>query len=119
METRSPAGRAPRLSELPVSRQRLVRLCQSTNFGSIQYLAVVNGEPTFLPPPVVVLELKLDSDDESRPEIDLHDFLIRGEFQRLLNWLDRFGNGMIDKIEVRAGIPRRLFFQTVASEVLP
>jgi hypothetical protein len=118
METRSPAPRVLYFSELHVSRQKLIRLCQATNFGSIQHLTIIDGQPTFSPPPVVVVELKLDSDDERRPEVDLDDFLVRSEFQRLLNWLDHFGNGMIEGIDVRAGIPRRLFFQTVGTEVL-
>jgi hypothetical protein len=118
MQIRPPLNRALRFSELPVSRQTLIRLCQATNFGSIHHLAVTDGEPAFSPPPIVVVELKLDSDDESRPEVDLSDFLVGGEFQRLLNRIDRFRNGTIERIEVRAGIPRRLFFQTVGTEVL-
>lgn len=118
MKTRPPLHRAVRLSELSPPRQLLVRLCQAINFGSLHGLTIQDGEPIFSPPPIVALELKLDSDDERRPEVDLDDFQVRDEFHRLLNWIDRFRNGMIERIEVRAGIPRRLFFQNVGTEVL-
>jgi len=96
----------------------LVRLCQAINFGSLHRLTILDREPIFSPPPIVILELKLDSDDERRPEVDLDDFQVRDEFHRLLNRIDLFRNGMIERIEVRAGIPRRLFFQTIGAVVL-
>ena len=118
MQTQLPGQRALRFSELSPPCRKLVRLCQAINFGSLQKLTVLDGEPTFSPPPIVALELKLDSDDERRPEVDLDDFQVRDEFQRLLNRIEHFRDGMIERIEVRAGIPRRLFFQTVGTEVL-
>src|SRR5262249_26209764 len=118
MQTRPPLPRTVRLSELSPPRQMLVRLCQAINFGSLHRLTILDREPIFSLPPIVILELKLDSDDERRPEVDLDDFQVRDEFHRLLNRIDLFRNGMIERIEVRAGIPRRLFFQTIGAVVL-
>jgi hypothetical protein len=52
----------------------------------------------------------------SESKVDPEDFLVWAELQRLLNQIDGLGNGMIGRIGIRAGIPRRLFFQTVGTE---
>ena len=46
----------------------LVRLCQGTNFGSIRDLEVRERQPVFDSPPVVLVDLKLDSADDPRPK---------------------------------------------------
>jgi hypothetical protein len=92
--------------QLSQSRQMLVRLCQSTNFGSVQDLIVEAGEPIFAAPPSIVLqEVKLDSEDPARSEAAQPDFVLCAAFTRLIALLDRIGNGKISKIEIRAGLP--------------
>ena len=71
MQTRAPALRAIRFSELSPQRQVLVRLCQRTNYGSIRDLEVRDRQPVFAPAPVVLMDLKLDSADQPRPETAL------------------------------------------------
>jgi hypothetical protein len=63
-----------RLSQLSVSRQALVRLCQAANHGQIQNLEIRDGEPVFSPPPFVLADIKLDSDEEPRSELYRADF---------------------------------------------
>jgi hypothetical protein len=104
-------------SKLSAPRQLLVRLFQATNYGCIQKLEVKDSEPVFEPPPVVLIELKLDT-DESRPEIDLTDFALRDEVGRLMARLDELKNGVIQRVEIRGGVPRRIVYESRLTEAL-
>jgi hypothetical protein len=58
------------------------------NFGLIQDLEVRASEPVLDPPPKVRVELKLDSDDELRSEVQLDDFALPKEVGRLMAHFD-------------------------------
>ena len=100
-----------RLLELSPARQALVRLFQATNYGGIRQLRVKEAEPVLNPAPIVLIDLKLDTDEESRPEMALADFALSHEVCRLLDRLEELENGEIERISIRAGIPRRLVLQ--------
>ncbi len=100
-----------RLSDLSAPRQALVRRCQELGFGTIRNLDVRDREPILGPKTEVVFDLKLDSDEMPRPEQSLSDFVICDEIRRLFTLLDALGDGAIDHVEVRAGIPRRVQFK--------
>jgi hypothetical protein len=91
----------------------LVRLCQSINFGSIENLEVRDREPTFDPSPVMLRDLKLDSDEAPRPELILADFVLSNEVMRLMGHLDELRHGTIRRIDVRGGLPRRVLLEQV------
>ena len=97
-----------RFQQLSAPRQALVRLCQRINFGRIEDLELRGGEPVFSPAPQVFIDVRLDWEDVVRPERGLPDFAIPEEMRRLLARLDAIQDGNIERIEVRAGIPRRL-----------
>jgi len=101
-----------RLLDLSPARQALVRLCQSANYAQIEQLQIEDCEPVFNPEPVVLLDLKLDSDEIPRPEMGLTDFTLTAEFCRLMDKLDALKHGIIERIEVRAGLPRRMLFRS-------
>jgi hypothetical protein len=106
-----------RLSELSVPRQALARLCQSLNYGQVLELVVRNGEPIFDPEPNILVEVKLDGNgDGQRQEADLPDFALREELCRLMACLDRLKNGRIERIEVRAGVPRLIVMRRPLAE---
>jgi hypothetical protein len=111
MPLHPPHSRALRFSDLSPQRQNLVRLCQRTNFGSIRGLEIRNGEPVFDPPPVVLIDLKLDRDDVRRAEADLPDFHLSQEVVRLMEHLDKRMTTTIEVLEVHAGTPRRVAFR--------
>ncbi len=98
---------ANRFPHLSAPRQALVRLLQSTNFGYIEGLEVRGGEPVFDPAPIVFQEVKLDSANQPTPEADLPDFELRTEVIRLMDELDQLRDGVIERIDVRYGLPRR------------
>jgi hypothetical protein len=107
-----------RFSDLSPARRTLVRLCQSLNYGQIQDIRVQDGDPVLDAAPEVLIELKLDADETSRPELELADFELRDEVCRLMARLDELKNGTIGCIEVRAGIPRRVIFRSSPAAVL-
>jgi hypothetical protein len=114
---RAPARRLPRLSELSAPRQALVRLCQSIDYGQILDLQVRDREPQFSPAPTVLLDIKLDAARGWRPESELSDFALCDEVCRLLDRIDELHAGCVQRIEVRAGIPRRLLIEAKLTEV--
>jgi hypothetical protein len=102
-----------RFSQLSPQRQALVRLCQSTNYGQIQDLIVRDREPILAgPPPVVLADIRLGAEEHPRDELAAADFVLCAEVARLMSLLDKIGAGKISKIEVRAGIPRRVIIET-------
>ena len=98
-------------SGLTAPRQALVRLCQTLNYGLILDLHVRDREPVFSPVPTVLRDIKLDLDDNARAETDLADFVLRDEVRRLLDQIDAMAAGRIQRIEVHAGIPRRVLIE--------
>jgi hypothetical protein len=104
-------ARFMRLSHVSAPRQALMRLCQSVDYGQIIDLHIRDGEPVFNPEPTLLLDLNLDSDCNGRPESELADFILCEEFCRLLDRIDALRTGRIQRIEARAGIPRRVLIQ--------
>lgn len=101
-----------RFSQLSPPRQKLVRMCQTVNYGQIKVLPFRDGEPIYEPPPVVVFDAKLYRDDGPRRELALADFVLRDDFRRLMARLDGARNGMILRIEVQAGLPRGVVLES-------
>jgi hypothetical protein len=97
-----------RLSHLSPARQALVRFCQTINHGCIESLEVRNSEPIFDPMPVMLKDVKLDSDEGARPELSLSDFVLSDEVMRLMSLLDKMKYGTLRRVEVRGGVPRRI-----------
>jgi hypothetical protein len=95
-------------SELSIQRQLLVRCCQRIDFGKILELVVRGGQPVFTDQTQVMIDIKLDSDPVARPEGELDDFALSAEILRLCSGLDNIRDGIIEQVEVRAGIPRRI-----------
>jgi hypothetical protein len=65
-----------------------------------------------------MVEMKLNTDDGARPELNLADFDLSDEVCRLLRRFDKIKDGKIAELEVRAGIPRRGFVESLATELL-
>jgi hypothetical protein len=107
-----------RFSQLSSARQALVRICQTVNFGEIQGVLVRDAEPVFGElGPVVVTDVKLDKQEEPRPELTLPDFELRHELGRLMSRLDELRDGIIQRIEVHKGLQRRIVFESRMTDV--
>ncbi|GIW80428.1 MAG: hypothetical protein KatS3mg105_2235 [Gemmatales bacterium] len=99
-----------RLSKHDLSARRagLVELMQRINFGRIESLAVLDGDPVFDPPPRIVREVKFGSENGPRPEVDANNFLLKTQVVELFQHFDQLGTGTIDVIEVKHGLPFRM-----------
>jgi hypothetical protein len=96
---------------LSPARRRLLEAHQRVNFGEIRGLRIHNGEPVFDPPPRLIYTIKLGGDNGPRPELEVNDFALKATVIELFWQLDRIGDGVIDRIEVRHGLP---FLMTVS-----
>ena len=95
-------------SDLTPSRRCLVILMQRLNFGRIEELHVLNGEPLFDPPPRVFREVKFGGDNRPRPEVEKTDFALKAEMIDLLAQLEEVGDGVVTRLEIQHGLPFRM-----------
>ncbi|MCL6508149.1 MAG: hypothetical protein K6T59_14125 [Bryobacteraceae bacterium] len=94
--------------DLSARRAGLMELMQSINFGRIEGLAVLDGEPVLDPPPRIVREVKFGGENGPRPELDAGNFLLKTQVVELFQHFDQLGDGTIDVIEVKHGLPFRM-----------
>lgn len=98
----------PSKAALSPARRRLLELMQLVNFGRIETLIVRGGEPSLVPPPRVVREVKFGGDNGPRPELATDDFRLKAQVVDLFRELDRLGDGTVEALEVKHGLPFRL-----------
>jgi hypothetical protein len=91
--------------QLPAARAQLVELLQRINFGRIEHLPVVHGQPVLGSVGKAVSTVKLKGENGPRPEAESTEFLLKQEIVELCSQLDRIGTGHIDLIEVKHGLP--------------
>src|SRR5262249_9196756 len=90
-------------------RRQLVRLMQEIQFGKIEGLVVKGGQPVLEPLPEIVREYKFGGDNESHPGLNATDFLLKSQVVDLLRQVDLIGDGLIQVLEVKHGLPFRMF----------
>jgi hypothetical protein len=93
---------------LPQAGQRLVELMQRLHFGQVLNLHVRDGGPVLDPPPRLVRDRKLGSEPAPRPASPDEDFLLKEQVVELFDHLEQIGDGVIDLIEVKHGLPFRV-----------
>jgi hypothetical protein len=98
----------PSKAVLSPARRRLLELMQLVNFGRIENLIVRGGEPSLVPPPRVVREVKFGGDNGPRPELATDDFRLKAQVVDLFRELDRLADGTVEALEVKHGLPFRL-----------
>lgn len=96
-------------SALSPKRRSLVELMSSIGFGRIENLTVVSGEPDLSPLPKITREIKLGCASCPRPEMALEDFVLRAQVVDLFWHLDQVGTGQLDVLEIKDGLPFRVF----------
>ena len=108
--------KAGRFSAVSPRRQQLIRMCQALNCGAFKGIQLHDGDPVLVSS--LIAEERLDLPDEQRPEIQLADFNLSKEWHRLLGRFDQVQNGAIERLEVRAGIPRRVLWESRLPQLL-
>jgi hypothetical protein len=93
---------------LSLPRRRLLEMMQRVNFGRIEGLTIHKGEPEFVPPPRCVRVIKLGCENDARPELGDPDFALKSEVLDLFRFFDRMGEGTVDRLEVKYGLPFRM-----------
>ena len=92
-------------SSLSAAQGRLVELLQNLNFGRIEGLRVIAGEPTFEPAPRIVRKVKIGGENGPRRETVLPDFWLKQQTSEMLEAIAELGEGEILSIEVKHGLP--------------
>jgi len=100
--------------DLPPERSRLVELMQRINFGRIEDLAIIAGQPVLDPLPRRYREIKLKAENGARPESGITDFALKAEVLELFRVLDEVQDGVIETLEIRHGLPFRMTVEDVA-----
>jgi hypothetical protein len=96
-------------SSLSATQKRLLETLQKTNYGRVEGLSVLDGEPVWNPAPRVVKDIKLGSAETGvRAEFESADFALKREHIELFEQLRRFGSGIVECIEIKGGLPFRL-----------
>jgi hypothetical protein len=101
--------------QLSGPRKWFLELAQEMNFGQIRNLSIKQGEPQYQPAPVIAKDWKLDGDNQSRPELNLRDFALKEQHLKLFEVFDAVGDGVIDEIHVRYGLPCRVITSQLAA----
>jgi hypothetical protein len=93
-------------STLSAPRQKLLETAQQIFFGTIENLAIQNGEPNTTSASMIRQEIKLGP-DATPPQPRSGDFALKAQVIDLFDHFDRLRNGIVT-IEVRHGLPHRL-----------
>ena len=92
-------------SALSPARRQLLALLQRLNFGRVEGLVVVAGEPVLDPMPAVVREHKFAGENGPRPEAGRGDFRLKDQVADLVRLLDQVRDGTITVLSVKHGLP--------------
>ncbi len=94
-----------RYNDLHPNQQQLLDLMSTLQFGRIENLILMAGLPVFAPAPRIVREIRFgDSEPGHRPKSG-SDFALKTQANDLLDRLSRIGDGRIDQLVVKHGLP--------------
>jgi hypothetical protein len=88
---------------------------QELDFGRIERLMVVDGEPLFNPKPHVVRIVALEKETGLRPERSRANFALKGTLRELFRYLDILDRPAMVSITVQHGLPVRLTIEDVGA----
>ena len=84
---------------------------QDINFGEFRKITVRNGEPVLDPEPTRIREVKFGGDNSPLAERHAPDFILKSQVVELFDWLHSIRNGVIESLEVKHGLPFRMFLR--------
>lgn len=97
---------------LSAARRGLVETMQWLAFGRIEQLVIRDGEPVENPAPCIVREVKFGTCEQGpRGGLGIRDFALKLAVRQLFDQFDRVRDGVIDRLEVRHGLPHRMLFE--------
>ena len=92
-------------SNLQASYKRLLEEMQSVNFGRIEDLHIIKGQPQFEPRPRIIREIKFGGENGPRPEIQSDNFELKAQHREFFACLDKLDHAVIHSLEVKHGLP--------------
>ena len=98
-------------ASLSAPRRRLLETMQRLNFGRVEDLGIRNGEPMFSPAPRIIQDIKLGGENGPRPELGAADFVLKTQVTEFFDHLTRVGDGSVETIEVKHGLPFKLVIE--------
>ena len=98
-------GQEPTKSALPPHQRFLLEQMQGLNFGRIRNIQVMGGEPRFTPMTRIERQIRFGGDNQPRPEAALEEFALKDKVVELFDAIERLGDGLILKLEIKGGLP--------------
>lgn len=96
-------------SSLSPRRHSFVEFMRQLHYGRVEKLPIRGGEPILdQTPPQITREFKFPFQGTPRPEPD-GDFLLKAQVIDLFRLFDRLGDATVTSLEVRDGLPFRMF----------
>ena len=90
---------------LSAERRSLLEQMQALNFGRILNIQVHEGEPRITPMTKVERLVRFGGNNHARPEGALDDFTLKDKVVELFDAIERMGDGLILKLEIKHGLP--------------
>ncbi|MFB3882434.1 MAG: hypothetical protein ACE149_14300 [Armatimonadota bacterium] len=94
-----------RSTELTPARQQLLQTCRELGFGFIRNLRVVAGEPVLPSPSSIVRDIVFGKQNGPREAEPCDDFALKAQVVELFSYLDQLGDGVIELLVVKHGLP--------------
>jgi len=105
----------PSKSELSHARRYLIDTMQEINFGRIEGLQVLDGEPRYFPTsPRKVREVVFGKANAPHPASSHEDYALKQQIVDLFELFDRERNLLIESLVVQNGLPVRM---TIAESI--
>jgi hypothetical protein len=102
-------------SRLSPPRASLVKFMQRLNFGRIVGLVVLEGEPVLEPLPHLIREIKFGGENGPHPKTSAKDFILKAPVCELFAQMEAMGNGVINCLEIKHGLPFRMTIEEDAA----
>lgn len=91
--------------ELSGEHRNLLEQMQALNYGRILNIQVRGGAPHFTSMTRVERMIRFGGDNRPRPESGLNNFALKDKVVELFDAIERMGDGLILKLEVKGGLP--------------
>ena len=102
-------------SDLTPAMWRFIIEMQRIRFGRIEGLTVRQGSPVFDPPPCIYRVVKLNDSGGDRVRINAEAIAQRAQVQNMISQFETIGDGVIDCLEIRDGLPLYMTIQEKAA----
>lgn len=95
-------------ASLPDPWRQLIDRMESLGFGSLHGVVIRDGDPVLDPKPRIIRERKYPNDNLPRTPRTV-EAVLREQVVELIGYCRQLGNGVIETLEVKHGLPFRTF----------